>query len=168
MNSDQITNRGSNRGLAATVKHIDDMTEAEAHKMLLDEISKLQDSISEQKKQLKRIPSDRRRAAVDKFEKTCIEFDALMMLKIQHELLSYIQGGGTPECTYHPSDNLYAISIPGADVLARVNPNGLVYIREFAIEHDNTQAAQVLRAKDEGSPYTLGATSIPPSTDNIP
>lgn len=163
-----MTNIRDYSGPKQAVKHIDDMTEQEAHKLLLDEISKLQDSIAEQKKQLKRVSSSARRAAVEKFEKTCIEFDALMMLKIQHELLSYISEGGTPECEYHPADNLYAVSIPGAPVLARVNPAGLISIRNFALEYDNHQAAQVLCAKNEGLPYSLGATSEPSTTDNIP
>jgi hypothetical protein len=149
-------------------KHIDDMTEGEAHKLLLSEISDVQDSISEQKRNLKRMPADRQRAAIERFEKTCIHFDALMMLKIQHELLSYIQEGGIPECTYHAADNLYAVSIPGANVLARINPNGLIQIRQFATEHDNPQAAKILRAQNEAPSHPFGDTSEPPSSDNIP
>lgn len=157
-----------NNKLTGEVKHIDDMTEQEAHKMLLEEIGKIQDSISGQKKQLKRIPASSQRQAVERFEKSCIQFDALMMLKIQHELLSYIQDGGMPECIYHPEDNLYAVSIPGAPVLARINPSGLIHIRNFALEHDNPQAAKILCAKDEESSNPFRETSEPSTTDNIP
>lgn len=158
-----------NNKLTDAVKHIDDMTEAEAHKMLLEEIAKIQDAIVDQKSKLKRTMTGvQRRQAVEKFEKTAIEFDALMMLKIQHELLSYIEEGGIPECQYHPEDNLFAVSIPGANVLARVNPNGLKGLRDYALEHDNPEAAQCLRAKNEMPSNPLGDTSIHPTTDNIP
>lgn len=155
-------------GFKKAKKSIEEMTESEAHIELLDQISSLQEKVIQYKKSLSKAAVHQKDNIITRLNNTLVDLDALMMLKVQHELLSYIQGGGIPTCSYNPDLNIYSVSIPGSEVIAHVNPAGLSSVKQYCTDHDNTEAAKILCAKNEGSSYAIGDTSISSSTDNIP
>lgn len=78
---------------------------------------------------------------------TQVELDTYMLLKIQHELLSYLKDGGLP--SVRVKDGNYLVSIPGVDTVAILNEQGIILIIEFAEQNENQKAAELLRSTYE-------------------
>lgn len=81
-----------------------------------------------------------------------VDLDNLMLIKIQHDLLSYIKDGGLPIVKHLAAQDIYEVSVPGADTAAFVNAQGIAHIHTYAIENDNQKAAELLCQKDEKAP----------------
>lgn len=116
---------------------------------LLNKISSLQARQKNYKRSLKQGVIDSKEGIEKQLYDLQVELDVLMLMRIQHELLSYLRDGGLPSSSYDPTKGLYMVGIPGSDTVAYVNPHGLTLIREYTIEHGNQKAAELLCSKNE-------------------
>lgn len=99
---------------------------------LISKIDDLKVSIKEHKRLLKIPDTDVDRSArlavrLNAYE---IELDTLMLMKTQHDLVSYIQQGGTPLIKEKP-DGIFEVSIPGTNAAAFVNQEGLTIVQNL-------------------------------------
>lgn len=124
----------------------------ETYEQLTRQISDLQTRVRNYKRSLKEGIIGSTEGLESQLHRVQIELDNLMLIKIQHDLLSYIKDGGLPLLKYLPSQDIYEVSIPGSDTAAFINLEGVSHVHKYALEHDNQKAAERLRAQDEKAP----------------
>lgn len=119
---------------------------------LLDKLTTLRKSITETKRYLKMATGDSLARMTDRFTRINEEYDLYMLLKVQHDLLTYIRQGGIP--LIKKINDKYEVSIPGSQVCAYVNEDGLAIINK-EINASNSTTAQILCTQDESPPHQV-------------
>lgn len=122
---------------------------------LLTKIDDVKTSIKEHKRLLKNPGCEVDRAArlavrLNAYE---VELDNLMLIKTQHDLVTYIQQGGKPVIRVKEK-NLFQVSIPGSTTAAFVNQEGLDIIEKLM--NGNTTPDEGVRKEDEEQSDAIG------------
>lgn len=130
-------------------------------KELLDKIESHKNSMRDYKRLLKTQTDQHKAAELSiKVNSLEMELDNLTLMKVQHDLISYINDGGTPVIK-DKGDNLYQVSIPGSTTAAFVNQEGLKIVQNLMNGISITD--EDVRTTNEGVSDTVRVGSSDPT-----